>query len=159
MMSRIVVFYAREMWWVGIESTGWTDEGLCEYRKLQPYEKRCLGWNLNGCEIAVWKIVLLAIGVVNNTLVQLDNRASLSCEVGRGLDPSCRLNHWDIPQMRIELRIWSDTHASARGRAKKIRVIHFSVCALKWLLLYVIETWSVSYCSSVFLVWLRCNSS
>jgi hypothetical protein len=147
------------MWWVGFESTGWTDEGLCEYRKPQPYEKRCLGWNLNGCEIAVWKIVLLAIGVANNTPVQLDNRASLSCEVGRGLDPSCRLNHWDIPQMRIELRIWSDTHALARGRAKKIRVIHFSVCALTWLLLYVIETWSVSYCSSVFLVWLRCNSS
>ena len=45
----IVVFYAREMWWVGIESTGWTDVGLCEYRKLQPYEKRCLGWNLNEC--------------------------------------------------------------------------------------------------------------
>ena len=95
------MFYAREMWWVGIESTGWTDEGLCEYRKLQPYEKRCLGWNLNECEIAVWKIVLLAIGVANNTHVQLDNRASISCEVGGGLDPFFRLNHWDIPQMRI----------------------------------------------------------
>lgn len=158
-MSRIVVFYAREMWWVGIESTGWTDEGLCEYRKLQPYEKRCLGWNLNECEIAVWKIVLLAIGVANNTHVQLDNRASISCEVGGGLDPSFRLNHWEILHLLIKFSIRLDTHASALGRAKKIIVIHFSVCALTWLLLYVIETWSVSYCSSVFLVWLRCNSS
>ena len=153
------MFYAREMWWVGIESTGWTDEGLCEYRKLQPYEKRCLGWNLNECEIAVWKIVLLAIGVANNTHVQLDNRASLSCEVGGGLDPSFRLNHWEILHLLIKFSIRLDTHASALGRAKKIIVIHFSVYTLKWLLLYVIETWSVSYCSSVFLVWLRCNSS
>ena len=35
------------MWWVGFEMTGWTDVGSSEYRKLQPYEKRFLGWNLN----------------------------------------------------------------------------------------------------------------
>jgi hypothetical protein len=34
------VIYAREMWWVGFEMTSWTDVGLSEYRKLQPYETR-----------------------------------------------------------------------------------------------------------------------
>ena len=80
------MIYAREMWWVGFEMTGWTDVGSSEYRKLQPYEKRFLGWNLIECEVAVFINKSWVIGVTQIVGVYEDQRQVeiLRSERGRG---------------------------------------------------------------------------
>ena len=73
------------MWWVGSEKTGWTDVGSSEYRKLQPYEKRFLGWNLIECEVAVLINVSWVIGVTHVVGVYLWQKARWNLAEWRGV--------------------------------------------------------------------------